>query len=56
MVSVDGGRVRLSGTVDDRIVADGLPDEVQRVPGVIAVDSTLASRRREPLRFRLLRS
>ena len=54
-VSVEGGHVTLGGTVDNRVVAEGLPEEVQRVPGVVAVNSTLESRTHAPLRFRRLR-
>ena len=54
-VSVEGGHVTLSGTVDGEIVVEALPEEVQRMPGVVAVTSTLRNRGGAPVRFRRLR-
>ena len=43
-VMVNGGRVTLSGLVDGEITRKALPEAVQRVPGVVAVSSTLKAR------------
>jgi CBS domain-containing protein len=47
-ISVDGGKVTLSGVVDGPISVEALPEAVQSVPGVVSVTSTLAPRGRQP--------
>jgi CBS domain-containing protein len=46
-ISVSDGDVVLSGTVQSNVVADGLPHAVERVPGVVSVDSKLTVVERE---------
>ena len=41
-VTVDDGVVRLSGTVENKETAEMLPRFVQRVPGVVSVESEVA--------------
>jgi CBS domain-containing protein len=43
-VEVHHGSVALSGSVADELVREALPGEVQKVPGVVEVTSTLTSR------------
>lgn len=54
-VSVHRGRVMLTGTVDGEIAVEALPNEVQRVPGVVAVRSKLTRRGVPPSRSRRFR-
>jgi CBS domain-containing protein len=47
-VRVKDGEVTLSGTVEAPLVAEVLPQEVERVPGVVSVRSDLRPRGNEP--------
>jgi CBS domain-containing protein len=47
-VQVRGGEVTLRGEAETDLLAELLPQEVKRVPGVVAVDSKLTTRARPP--------
>jgi CBS domain-containing protein len=42
-LTVDGGEVVVRGMVDSRFDAETLPDQIRRVPGVVAVDARLGA-------------
>ena len=42
-LTVDGGEVVVRGVVDSRFDAETLPDQIRRVPGVVAVDASLGA-------------
>jgi CBS domain-containing protein len=45
-VQVRGGEVTLGGEVETELLAELLPEEIQRVPGVVRVHSEVRTRRR----------
>jgi len=49
-IEVDGGEITLRGEVDAEFLAELLPPEIQRVPGVVAVRSELTTRGRPAAR------
>jgi osmotically-inducible protein OsmY len=44
-VQVRGGEVTLGGEVETELLAELLPEEIQRVPGVVRVHSEVRTRR-----------
>ena len=46
-IEVRGGEVRLRGEVETELLAKLLPEEIERVPGVVGVRSELTARRRQ---------
>jgi CBS domain-containing protein len=51
-IEVRGGEVTLSGEVETELLERLIPEEIERVPGVVGVRSTLTARRRQPERER----